>query len=342
MSRARDHLASIVDSEVVEYREAIDQIARGHLAWVFRKAIRPQVFWVRSYLVSGKPKDGPTFQLDTQCYPLLELCNYYESYPEDELLVQAILAEGVPAQILGLLWSKQDPLTGLFPTDETPADDEVEYPFLLSNHILLWYTLSRIVQLLGKVGESPDLKISDLAGQAEILRKAVLSYFVTARPTDGELFFAYLSDGKGAHTFYHDANDLPTLFAVKWGFIKDEYELRLWKNTMEWGISPANEKGVYGDGHPFAGLGSVHTPSPWTLGYYQELMYAYMIGSKLAQDDVWRRIHGVMPFDGTFPEAVDAKTGGITSKAWFSWAGCMIASAFIPGLREMEEIMMEA
>jgi hypothetical protein len=341
MANVKRNLHSLVYPEaVVEYREAIDRTTRGHLLWVFRKAHRPHSFWHRSYLVTGKPKDGPTFQLDQQCYPLLELCDFYDHCPEEVQLVQKILAEGVPAEVLELLWSKKDAATGLFPTDETPGDDKVEYPFHFSSHVLLWYTLSRMVQLLQEVGEPTNLSLSTLQERARDLRSATISHFVTGQKASGEPFFAYLCDGDGNHRLYHDANDIPTLFAAKWDFLGPTHELGIWKNTMDWGVSPANEVGYFGGG-PFAGLGSVHTPDPWTLGYFQEFMYAKMTGNVDAQMHAWKRIRGVMMFDGTFSEAVDATTGAVTSKAWFNWPGCMIGSACIPSLKERERIVID-
>lgn len=398
------------------YTAAIDRTCRGHLLWVFRRAQRPHGYWHRSYLVGGKPKDGPVFQLDQQCYPLLELCDFHDSYPAERALVRAVLAEGVPAAVLALLWARRDPDTGLFPTEETPGDDEVEYPFHFSSHVLLWHTLSRLAGLLRDVGAPPGLDVDDLRQRADSLRAATLSQFVTTTTTttttttmaaaaaaaisaggggvgsstgspggsadgssmsstplsssptstpsdadgasdvssdDGEPVFAYLCDGGGRHRLYHDANDMPTLFAAKWDFIGAAQGLGIWRNTMDWGVSEANESGYYGGGgggshrdshenggrQPFAGLGSVHSPDPWTLGYFQEFMYAHMVGDGAAQDDAWRRIRGAMLFDGTFSEAVDAATGAVTSKAWFNWPGCMIGSAFIPSLKEREPIV---
>ncbi|KAI1848844.1 hypothetical protein JX266_005272 [Neoarthrinium moseri] len=336
----RRNLTSLVLPEAVqEYRKAIDRISQGHLMWVFRRAHRPHAFWHRSYLVDGKPKDGPTFQLDQQCYPLLELCDFYDNYPEKMELVQKILAEGVLTEVLELLWSKQDSSTGLFPTDETPGDDEVEYPFHFSSHVLLWFTLSRVAQLVQEAGPVPSLSVSTLQKRAQELKAAVLHHFVAPRQSDGQPIFAYLCDGNGNHRLYHDANDMPTLFAVKWDFIEAAGELGVWKNTMDWGLSPANDSGYF-QGGPFGGLGSVHTPDPWALGYFQEFMYAHMIGDREAQSSAWRRIRAVMLFDGSFPEAVDAETGVITSKAWFNWPGCMIGIAFIPALKEKERIVV--
>jgi len=42
-----------------------------------------------------------------------------------------------------------------------------------------------------------------------------------------------------------------------------------------------------------------------------------------------KKIQGSMFMDGLFSEAVNAETGECTSKAWFSWPGCVISSALI-------------
>jgi uncharacterized protein len=396
--------ALVLPEAVEEYRSAIDRTYRGHLLWLFRRAQRPHAFWHRSYLVNGKPKDGPVFQLDQQCYPLLELCDFHDNYLGETALVRKILAEGVPTEVLELLWSRQDPTTGLFPTEETPADDEVEYPFHFSSHVLLWYTLSRIINLGRRTAEPgprhparacPDASqhndvplchddnFEQHHNEQPILHPLVLPVTLPflslmsrdedddggsdLSSDDGEPMFAYLCDGGGRHRLYHDANDMPMLFAAKWDFIEATPGLGIWKNTMDWGVSEANESGYYGGSRedsanrnsdndndsssqrsiggggkkPFAGLGSVHSPDLWTLGYFQEFMYAHMVGDGAAQDDAWRRIRGTMLFDGTFSEAVDAAIGAVTSKAWFNWPGCMIGSAFIPSLKEREPIVIK-
>ncbi|HZD58033.1 MAG TPA: hypothetical protein VE136_14985, partial [Anaerolineales bacterium] len=50
-------------------------IVRRHLLWLFERARRPDGHWGRAYLPNGFPKDD-AFQLDQQCYPLLELADY--------------------------------------------------------------------------------------------------------------------------------------------------------------------------------------------------------------------------------------------------------------------------
>lgn len=128
---------------------------------------------------------------------------------------------------------------------------------------------------------------------------------------------------------------------------KDEIE-EAWRNTMRFAFSPRNASGFCSGSspspsdkqqqqhhqhhqhqYPFGGLGSVHSSGAWTLGYFQELMFARIEGDSAAERDAWRRIVGAMQWDGSFAEAVDARSGRCASKAWFSWPAAMIGAALV-------------
>lgn len=297
---------------------------------MFRVAQRPYGYWHRSYLATGVPKDRSIFQLDQQCYPILELCDFLHHFPSEVDLVKSILTEETIPSILSILESHRDPSTGLYSTEETPGDDAVEHPFHFSSHILLWHTFSRLAETLPKLKfVSSTLNPECLKQKAEQLRTSTLRHFVACNPATGTTMFAYLTDGAGVHTFYHDANDLPTLFIPTWRFVDPSSpEHVLWTRTMEFGLSPSNTDGFFPQG-PYGGLGSVHTRGPWPLGFAQEFIFASLLGDRAAIEDAWRRIQGSMFMDGLFSEAVNAETGECTSKAWFSWPGCVISSALI-------------
>ena len=319
----------LMDNDAAKrYRSMIHDTVKGHLSWVFRRAERPHSFWHRSYLVTGRPKDGPIFQLDQQCYPFLELCDFFAEFPEEHAFVEGICKEKSIAETIALLESKRDAGTGLFPTDETPGDDTVEYPFHFSSHILLWNTFSRVHDLLKAVGMGSTSHALNLDAFARDVLHSTKRHFQAIDSQTGKPIFAYLTDGAGKTTVYHDANDIPTLFAPAWNFVQSKSEIELWRNTMDFGLSPSNEKGYF-VGEPFGGLGSVHTPGPWPLGYFQEFVYAQLTNNAAAEEDEWRRIKGTMLWDGLFSEAVDCRTGECTSKAWFSWPGSMIGGALI-------------
>jgi meiotically up-regulated gene 157 (Mug157) protein len=308
--------------------EKIRFAARGHINWVFTKAERPHGFWHRSYLINGECKDRYIFQLDQQCYPLLELCDYLEYFPDEMEFVKGIVGRGVIQEILAVLERKQDAKTQLWPTDETPGDDAVIYPHHFSSHVLLWRTFTRLHELFVRLGIPRDSQTSRLGDLAADLKERTMRSFTSSHPSCAGNLFAYLTDGCGNFTFYHDGNDIPTSFAHEWGFVSTTDEICTWKNTMAFGLSPANTDG-YCNESPYGGLGSVHSPGAWSLGYYQELAYAAATENVLAMQSTWNKIAVAMQWDGTFPEAVDPKTAECTSKAWFSWPGAMIGALLI-------------
>lgn len=341
-----------------KYDVKIYQALTGHLAWLFKMAVTEieidgtrRHFWRRSYLVNGQPKDGEVFQLDTQCYPFLELCEYFEAYgnrPETNAVIESILRTDSFKNILQDLLSRRDDKTNLFASDETPADDDLgDYKFHLSSNILLWHTLSKLGELLSYSQFRPlalaTVDIRYLRRLAVTIRKSILRNFRTSCD-----ILAYGFDPSKEledpqrYRHYHDGNDLPTLYAPEWGFLKsndydeDESDPRmLWANTMIWAFNPGPPEAGFNSGYkgngtePFHGLGSDHSPGPWTLGFFQEWKFAQMVGDERREHKAWSQIEGSAQFDGTFSEAVDIYTGVCTSKTWFSWPGAMIAENLI-------------
>ncbi|KUI59754.1 hypothetical protein VP1G_06973 [Cytospora mali] len=376
-----DRLFPVTSDKARDYTYTITQILTGHLWWLFKVATTEvpvgndiRHYWRRSYLINGQPKDGTVFQLDTQCYPFLELCEYWEAYGHDPLakeVVGSILRTESLKKVLTDLLGRRDPITGLFASDETPADDELgDYKFHLSSNILLWHTLVKLSELLGHSNFMPIAEGSldmpcrpwiVLKGLAFSIKKRILRYFITQSTLyDGRPMLAYgydpskNSDDPERHRRYHDGNDLPTLYANEWGFfenhdgeLEDEVELGdLWKNTMTWAFTPdpnpsrtpGFNTGYQGTGtEPFHGLGSDHSPGPWTLGFFQEWKYAQMVGDKERERKAWAKIAGSVQWDGTFSEAVDIQDGKCTSKTWFSWPGAMIAENLVDTVIEQVE-----
>jgi hypothetical protein len=314
------------------YKSRIERVLKGHLKWAHEVAERPHTFWHRSYVIAGKPKDGPTFQLDQQCYPLLELCDYSDAFPDDKTFVRGLVRGAAVHEVLSSIVSRRDTSSGLFPTDETPGDDAVDHPFHFSSHVLLWYTVYRIAKLFLEYGAPMGFSHQGVLDLAASIRRATLKHFIQDTEADEESGrgqrIAYLVDGLGTKTFYHDANDIPTIFAVQWGFLTSDAEIKAWHNTMAFALSPRNQLG-YASGGDFSGLGSVHSKGPWPLGYFQELLYAHMMGDDAGREGAIKRIVGSMQWDGTFGEAVNVETGAVTSKAWFSWPGAMISAMIV-------------
>lgn len=386
MKLDRQRLAWLLpnDNELARrYDRKILQALTNHLTWLFRMAVTSieidgmvRHFWRRSYLVNGLPKDGEVYQLDTQCYPFLELCEYFECYqnePQTRGVVESMLTTDSFNNILLDILSRQNADTSLFASDETPADDDLEqYKFLLSSNILLWHTLRKLGNLLSR-REFQHLMFPELvpnssrpvpaavngrvlARIAGVVKQSILRNFINrhaVRSRSGQIqedfVFAYAFDPSKplGHPMrfrhYHDGNDLPTLYAQEWGFLQsdrgdegEEQRLRkVWERTMFWAFTPGSpsagfNSGYKGDGtEPFHGLGSDHSPGPWTLGFFQEWKFAQMVRDEGREKKAWRQIRDSAQFDGTFSEAVDIYTGLCTSKTWFSWPGAMIAENLI-------------
>jgi meiotically up-regulated gene 157 (Mug157) protein len=321
------------------YEKQIKLAVRGHLTWLYTKAERPGGFWHRSYLANGQPKDQSIFQLDQQCYPLLELCEYLDYFPQDVEFVKAILDTGVVQEILAVLAERQNANTLLWPTDETPGDDKVIYPHHFSSHVLLWKTFTRLHELFVRMPLSTTNPMKQLDVVAAQLKERTIQSFKCPHPKDTGYLFAYLTDGHGNVTFYHDGNDIPTALAHEWGFVSTPDEISTWKATMNFALSPANTDGYCNDG-PYGGLGSVHSPGAWTLGYFQELAYTASTDNVPGMQDAWAKITAAMQWDGTFPEAVDPKTAKCTSRTWFSWPGAMIGALLIRMKKNGQEALL--
>ena len=266
-------------------RQAGDvSLVREHLRWLFRVAEHPGGMWGRAHLANGRVKDH-AYQLDQQCYPLLEAVESgaaAEYHDDISSVVRAVEArrEG-----------------DLYPTDETPGDDPLGLPYHFSSHVLLWHTYD----VLARAGiRTPD------AGR---LRDATVQTFADAGR------FAYATDGQGSFRHYHDANDLPTAFAPAWGFCAAEDPR--WVATTRFAWSEANVGGFYAG--RLGGLGSVHTPHPWPLGDLQEIIVARASGDEARERSARAKLKRIEAWNGMIPEAYDESSGEVRSRHWFAW-----------------------
>jgi hypothetical protein len=297
------------------WREKVQHVMRGHILWTFETAQRPRRYWGRAYLTTGYYKDD-AFELDEQCYPLLELCDYCTRFGDDALLRRV---SPQVEEILDMLMEYKDGSVWLFRTRETPADDMVRYPYHFSSQVLLWWTLKQLTSLQEKM----PFTTHDLAIWAENVRLACLTAFKTE--WEGKAVFAYLIDLQGDYQLYYDANDLPTIYAPVWGFCDPQDEV--WHQTLQFALSTSNQGGFYPGA--FEGLGSVHTPHPWPLGDVQELMYAQICGDQERWQRVWQKLQQVVQWDGLFSEAINENTGQIESRHWFSWPGAFLSTILL-------------
>lgn len=269
---------------------AVAEVVEGFVDWIFLVAEGP--WWGRALLANGKAKDR-AFQLDQQIYPPLMVADWARAIGRPGVLdAWRVECDQV---IDGLL--KRRTAYGLIATEETPGDDPLAQPFHFSSHVLLWHLLD----VLGHPA-------------AREVREATFRHFTS------EDRFAYAvagPEGAGAR-HYHDANDLPTVFAPGWGFC-DATDPR-WRATIEFAWSEDNE--AYFPG-PLGGLGSVHTPHPWPLGDLQEIVVARVTKDPERERRAKERLERVETWDGMLPEAYDERSGAVASRHWFAWPAAL-------------------
>lgn len=287
-------------------------LMRRHLLWLFDTAQRPNGYWGRAYLANGRPKDQ-IFQLDQQCYPLLELAEY-AALTEDVATIGR-LEQHIP-HVLDAIVARRAADAVLFSTEETPADDPLSVPYHFSSQVLLWHTLRQLAALNAR----RSFTSLDLAGLAQAIHAATWNYLVAEH--EGQPLFAYATDLQGTYRFYHDANDLPTVLAPLWGFCSVDDPI--WRATMEFAFSPANEGGYYFGSA--GGLGSVHTPGAWPLGDVQELLYARMTEDSQRARATLRLLATTACWDGALPETRDETSGAVRSRHWFAWPNAALVA----------------
>ena len=280
-----------------------------HLRWLWRRCERPDGRWVRSHHADGRRKDR-AFQADQQLYPMVELADFWRATGQ--------LPDGVDwTDAVHAAWSaalaEADPRTGLIATAENAADDPATAPFIAASQILLWYCAARLAEMAEAGAVALD------AGELRRVGSMVRAAFDTH--LGGPDRWAYATDGARTRIAYHDANDLPVALAPVWGFCNPDD--RGWRATIDFAFSDANPAFVAGH-RP--GLGSVHTPGPWTLGDLQAWIVARVIGDDAGANAAVERLHEVAFFDGMLPEAY-APTGPIQRvRRWFAWPGAALAA----------------
>jgi hypothetical protein len=280
--------------ELAPHDERIRAVVDGFLNWLFEAAERPAGWWPRASLADGGSKD-PAFQLDQQLFPLLLLEDHARLTGEIALVQRyAPMRE----EILRALLARRTPF-GLIATDETPADDPLEQPFHFSSHVLLWRVLR-------------DLD----PAHADEVRDATRAAFVES----GRFAYAVRGARGEGPRHYHDANDLPTVFAPGWGFC--DADDPVWRATIEFAWSPKNDGYFAGT---LGGLGSLHTRHPWPLGDMQEIVVARVLADAERERRGWERLDRVETWDGLLPEAYDERTGAVASRHWFAWPAALRA-----------------
>jgi hypothetical protein len=289
-------------------------LVADHLRWLWRRCDRPDGRWMRSHHANGRRKDL-AFQADQQLYPIIELADFWRL--ERRLPTGVDWTAGV-REALAAIWSEIDAETGLVRSAENAADDPAPAPYLAGSQIVLWYALERLAELADE--RALELDAAQLRANAHRVRIAFDEHLAA----DGQAW-AYAADGRGARIAYHDANDLPIALAPVWGFCPPTDPG--WQSTMAFAFLDANP-GFYGG--PRGGLGSRHTPGPWTLGDVQAWIHARVMGDAAGMGVALDRLAAVAFEDGMLPEAYSATFEPDNRiRHWFAWPGAALGALLL-------------
>ena len=172
------------------------------------------------------------------------------------------------------------------------------------------------MELVGIVGLAQIEPDGPWTGMVDSVRDEPQRSFIASR--EGTPLYAYATDGAGRFHFYHDANDVPLALAPAWGFVSADDPV--WRATVEFAFSPANEGGCYA-----RRLGSIHTPAPWPLGDIQEMIIAQTLGDRGRARRAEARLVAAAQWDGALPEATAPDSIRVVSRHWFAWPNALLA-----------------
>jgi uncharacterized protein len=289
-------------------------LVADHLRWLWRRCERPDGRWVRSHHANGRRKDR-AFQADQQLYPIIELADFWRL---ERRLPTGVDWTASVREAVAAIWSEIDAETGLLRSAENAADDPAPAPFLCGSQIVLWYALQRLAELADQ--RALELDAAQMRANAHRVRTAFDEHLAG----DGQAW-AYAADGRGARIAYHDANDLPVALAPLWGLCPPDDAG--WRATMAFAFSSANP-GFYAG--PRGGLGSRHTPGPWTLGDVQAWIRARMVDDEPGMGAALDRLVSVAFEDGMLPEAYTASIEpDVRIRHWFAWPGAALGALLL-------------
>lgn len=239
----------------------------------------------------------PGFELDELLSPIIALESYVDKSNDTTILENANVKEGIH-QILKTLSSMRHPKIYLYETFLQPTDDEIVYPYLTYNNILVWRSFTALAKLY------PN-QYSALTAEADEVKKAIYEHCVffdnTRRP-----YFAWSVDLLGEHNIYDEPPGSLQLLPY-YGFCNDKDAI--WKNTVSMIRSPEYKYSFANDA--IAEIGCAHAPFPWVLSLCNSLLCGYT-------EQAFSELEIMEMDNGVACESVDPNLGTCTTGAAFA------------------------
>ncbi len=257
----------------------------------------------------------PGFELDELVSPIIALEAYADAGGDMALLNEPEVKKGLEL-ILRRLKAERHHTHALYSTFLQPTDDEIVYPYLCCNNVLVWRALKALSRLYG--GEYACLE-----AEAEEVRKAIYAHFVF-KNNEGRPFFCWSADLEGRHNVYDEPPGSLQLLPY-YGFCSFEDEI--WRNTVNMIRSADYEYSFHGC--PIAQIGCAHAPYPWVLSLCNSLLCGF-------EQEALSQLETMKMDNGIACESVDAYSGECATGAAFATCAGFLCRSMYLSCREVE------
>ena len=274
--------------------DADPALARQILDYVFTRQRRN--LGIHSRYIDGTVLE-PGFELDELLAPILALASYLDQTGDADIKEDPAVQKGL-ALILARLHEMRHPNIPLYETFLQPTDDEIVYPYLTYNNVLVWYALHALARLF-------PASYGHLAAQSEAVKAAIYRHCVV-QDAEGQKVFAWSVDLAGRHNLYDEPPGSLQLLPY-YGFCGQSDPI--WRNTAALIRSPAYSYSFANS--PVAEIGCAHAPYPWILSLCNSLLSGH--AAQAFQELSWIEMD-----NGIACESVDPVTGCCTTGAAFA------------------------
>ncbi len=255
----------------------------------------------------------PGFELDELLAPVIALEAYVEKSNDVAILVDTNVKKGIH-QILDVLNCVKHPEISLYETFLQPTDDEIVYPYLTYNNMLVWRALIAMAKLYPK-------QYSTLSEEAVKVKKAIYEHCVFTDEM-GKPYFAWAVDLLGQHNIYDEPPGSLQLFPY-YGFCSDKDEI--WMNTVRRIRSPEYEYSFANEA--IAEIGCAHAPFPWVLSLCNSMLCGYT-------EQAFQELERMEMDNGIACESVDSNSGACATGAAFATCAGFLCHSMKNAIKE--------
>lgn len=269
---------------------------------------------IHSHYIDGTLLE-PGFELDELMAPIVALYKYILAGGDKSILAEENTLKAIK-QILRDLADAKHPDYDLYETFLQPTDDEIVYPYLTYDNMLVWYSMRALAELY------PDT-YGCLRDEAEKVKAAIYENCVYTNEA-GKKYFAWSVDLQGECNVYDEPPGSLQLFPY-FGFCPEDDEI--WCNTIDMIRSPSYRYS-FAD-CPIKEIGCAHANHPWMLSFSNSMLSGH-------HKQAFEELELVKMDNGIACESVNEQTGECSSGAAFATCAGFLCHAMIFALDRMK------